>query len=528
LACLALGILVPGAAHASSNGAKTVLVRFEAPATGALEVLAEGDVPLGRTLTGVQLVGLGPGESVREKLAEYESRPDVLYAEPDPIARATLAGPLDPRLAEQWALGSIHAVQGWSIFPGSYAARGGATIAVLDTGVDATHEDLNDGRVLSGVNCLNATGTCLPGSTGDDNGHGTMVAGVAAAAANNNTGIAGTAFSSSVLPVKVLDSAGRGSYSAITNGIVWAASQGARVINLSLGGFETSDTLCDAVTRARMLGAVVVVAAGNEASQLPMFPAACPGAVGVAATDGSDRPASFSNFGAPNVFVAAPGVSVVAPHPGNTYALSSGTSIAAGYVSALSALLFTQSPGRSGDEVKGLLATTADKAGGIGYAGDPYGACAGCTWSATHGYGRINIERALAVSAPRALTPAAPAVSTPKPRAPKHDAPKPHLPDRAAAVSMTGGAGPDVVQGGHGDDRLSGGAGADVLLGGPGNDRINGGRGRDRLSGQGGDDIIRARDGAQDVVSCGPGRDTVFADRLDKIASGCETVMRAG
>ena len=515
-ACLVLGMLVPGAANASSPGVKTLLVRFETPATGALEVRAEGDVPLGRTLTGVQLVGLGPGESVREKLAEYESRPDVLYAEPDPVARATLAGPIDPRLGEQWALGSIHAVQGWSIFPGSYAVRGGATIAVLDTGVDATHEDLNDGRVLPGVNCLNAAATCLPGSAGDDNGHGTMVAGVAAAAANNNVGISGLAFSSNILPIKVLDSGGRGSYSAITNGIVWAASQGARVINLSLGGFDTSDTLCDAVTRARTLGAIVVVAAGNEASQRPMFPAACPGAVGVAALDESDRPASFSNFGAPNVFVAAPGVSVVAPHPNNTYAVSSGTSIAAPFVSALSALLFTQSPGRSADEVKRLVAATADKVGGLGYAGDPYGTCPACTWSPTHGYGRVNVEQALAVSAPRALTPPTPPLIAPKLPAP----------DRPAGVSTTGGAGRNVLMGGGGDDRLSGGAGADVLLGGAGNDRIDGGPGRDRLSGQGGDDIIRARDATQDVISCGPGRDTVIADRLDRIASDCETLRR--
>src|SRR5439155_6733849 len=133
------------------------------------------------------------------------------------------------------------------------------------------------------------------GSVADDNGHGTHVAGIAAALTNNNqTGIAGLAFNSPILPVKTLDSTGTGSYAAISSAIAWVASHGAKVINLSLGGYAYSSTLCDAVTSAVQAGVLVVAAAGNDNTSQPLYPAACPGAVGVAATDTSDGKASFS------------------------------------------------------------------------------------------------------------------------------------------------------------------------------------------------------------------------------------------
>jgi serine protease len=190
---------------------------------------------------------------------------------------------------------------------------------VVDTGVSAAHPDLT-GRVRTdlGATCLDLT-PCVSGPATDDNGHGTHVAGIAGAATNNGIGVAGVAFSSPIIPVKVLDSTGSGYDSDVADGIVWAAQQGARVINLSLGG-AYSQTDCGAVATAVSMGALVVAAAGNSSSSTPSAPAACPGVVGVAATDEFDLPASFSNYGWPNVFVSAPGVDIYSTWPG-TYAL---------------------------------------------------------------------------------------------------------------------------------------------------------------------------------------------------------------
>src|SRR5439155_8765226 len=117
-----------------------------------------------------------------------------------------------------------------------------------------------------------------------------------------------------------------------------------------------------------------------------------PGAVGVAATDTADGKASFSNFGSPDVFVSAPGVSIYSTYTGDGYATLSGTSMAAPLVSGLAALLFGQTPSRTVADVKTLLATSSDKVSGA-YGSDPYGTCGGCTWHQSFGYGRIDVAR---------------------------------------------------------------------------------------------------------------------------------------
>ncbi|MDX6410940.1 MAG: thermitase [Gaiellaceae bacterium] len=397
----ALALALSGPAAAAEYSPSTILVKFAKPARAIGIVRSLGDRPLGLTLNGVEVVGLDRGESVAKKVARYRALAGVVYAEPNFIAHgqgevAKVAAPNDPGYGSQWAWGPIRALDAWSVYPGSYSGGNAAIIAIVDTGVDSHHPDLADGRVLTalGANCVTASGACSSGTALDDNGHGTHVAGIAAAATNNAVGVAGTAFGAQVIPVKVLDASANGTYGAITNGILWAARHGARAINLSLGGSSASTTLCDAVTEAIADGAVVVASAGNGSTSAANYPAACAGAVGVAATDSSDKQASFSNFGSPDVFLSAPGVSIYSTYPNASYATMSGTSMAAPFVTGTAALLFGQQPTRSVADVKTILAQTSDKVGS-GYGPDPYSTCAGCTWSSAFGYGRLDVYGAL-------------------------------------------------------------------------------------------------------------------------------------
>ena len=346
----------------------------------------------------------------------YRGLPGVVYAEPNYVARSHLSAN-DPFFAQQWALSRTSAPEGWAIFPGSFVSAG-APIAFVDSGVEASHPDLG-GRVVLGANCL--TSICAPGGASDENGHGTLGAGIAAAAANNGIGLAGLSFGSAIIPVKALDASGIGTYSAIAAGVIWAADNGARVVNLSLAGTASSRTLCDAATYAIGKGALVTAAAGNFGSAVPVYPAACPGVVGVAATGTDDSLAPFSNFGAPDVFVAAPGVQIHTTYLNGMYALATGTSISNAFVSGLAALVIGQQPGRSVAEVKRILAQSSDKVGTATYGGDPYGTCAGCTWSTTHGYGRVNVLRALSSGAQASEEPAPPAQTPAEPSAPSPD-----------------------------------------------------------------------------------------------------------
>jgi subtilisin family serine protease len=415
-------VFAPSAAAAAPT---TILVKFRQPTGSAPKVEALGDDALSRTANDVSVVGLAPGESAGARIAAYERRADVVYAEPNwRVLPLALNQPNDPFFSDQWAFTVTGALAGWALYPGAYGASTGATLAVVDTGVDATHPDLA-GRVRTdlGASCLNVT-PCVPGPQADDCGHGTHVAGIAGAATNNGVGVAGVAFSSPIIPVKVFDSACQGHDSDVANGILWAAQKGARVINLSLGS-DYSQTVCDAVSTAeRTYGALVVAAAGNDSSPVPHVPAACPGAVGVAATDEWDASASFSSYGSPNVFVSAPGVDIESTWPGTAYQWENGTSMASPFVAGVSALRFGEYPSSTPADVRRVLASAAAKVGGVTYGTDPYGTCTGCTWQQSYGYGRVDVNAVLAAPPP----PSPPPPPPPPPPLPPPPSPPPALP----------------------------------------------------------------------------------------------------
>ena len=244
-------------------------------------------------------------------------------------------------------------------------------IAVIDSGVDFTHPDL-EGSILPGIDLIDRSGD---GRT-DPNGHGTHVAGIIAAH-KNDYGTTGLAYNSKILPVRVLDQYGEGNDADIAFGILWAAKNGANIINLSLGGTKEDPLLRDAIAEVTKNGVLVVAASGNTGDSGDIFyPASNPSVVAVAATDLLDRVAVFSTRGE-YVDVAAPGSMILSTGKDSTYKLDSGTSMATPLVSSILALLL--STGLSPNDALERLYNTAydieengkDKLSGYGIA-DPY------------------------------------------------------------------------------------------------------------------------------------------------------------
>jgi subtilisin family serine protease len=252
----------------------------------------------------------------------------------------------------QWNLPAIGTENGWSVTRGSEKVK----IAVVDTGVDLDHPDLS-GRLAEGYNVLERNG-----HPDDDNGHGTHVAGIIAAVTNNAEGVAGITWYNPIMPVKVMNKEGYGGSFDVAEGIRWAADHGADVINLSLGNYQPSQVLEEAIRYALEKDAVVVAAAGNDNTIQPNFPAAYPGVISVAAVDWQGRRAEFSNFG-DHIDIAAPGIYIPSTYPDGQYASLSGTSMAAPHVSALAGLIRSVNPGLKNMEVTEIMMETTQKAG---------------------------------------------------------------------------------------------------------------------------------------------------------------------
>ncbi len=299
-------------------------------------------------------------------ISSLKSDPDVEFAEPNYIAGNEMV-PNDPTYSKQWNLPKVSAPQAWDIVTGS-----NIKVAVLDTGLDSNRSEFS-GKILSGYDFINNDADPT-----DDNSHGTSVTGVIAAITNNNQEIAGIAFNSLIIPVKVLDSNGAGPYDKIASGIIYATDNGAKVINLSLSGPSYSATLENAVNYAYNKGVVVVAAAGNQNGPVN-YPAAFKNVVAVAATDKNDAKASFSNYG-PEIDIAAPGVEVYTTNA-VLNSFGNGTSFASPHVAAAAALLFSKGPATNQAVMDALYSGAAD----IGASG----------WDEFFGNGRLNIYSSL-------------------------------------------------------------------------------------------------------------------------------------
>lgn len=311
----------------------------------------------------------------------------VEYAEPDHYVYELLI-PNDPLFSRQWHLSLVDCPGAWDIATGS----SDIIIAILDTGIDLTHPEFT-GKLVAGYNALTQIGSPV-----DNRGHGTHVAGIAAALTNNGVGVAGVSWGARIMPIKVLDTGGRGSDSTIARGINWAVDNGAKVINLSLGGTSYSNTVYNSVQRARRSGVLLFAAAGNDylSGNPKLYPAAYDGVIAVGATDNLDRRASYSQTGDYIQFVAPGGdpygdddadpnhwiTSTWRRASGTAYAMASGTSQSSPIAAGLAALIWSVKPDLSSDEVLEIMRSTAVDLGKPG-------------WDPEYGYGRIDVGAAL-------------------------------------------------------------------------------------------------------------------------------------
>jgi subtilisin family serine protease len=273
----------------------------------------------------------------------------------------------------QWGLNTIRAPEAWALSRGT-----GLLIAVLDTGTDYNHPDLY-GKVRTDIDYdyINRDEDAM-----DDHGHGTHVSGIAAAATDNNLGVAGLGWEATVLPLKVLNYEGKGSTAELIPAILYAADRGAKVINMSLGRADPCPSnLQDAVNYAFGQGVLLVAAAGNGGTSQTVFPANCTHVLGVAATTSSDTRASFSNYG-DHVSVAAPGTSIYSTLRNGGYGYMQGTSMATPFVAGLAALVYARFPTYTPNQVASAI---LDNARDLGTSG----------WDAYYGCGRIDAFQSL-------------------------------------------------------------------------------------------------------------------------------------
>ena len=283
-------------------------------------------------------------------------------------------------------------------------------VAIIDTGVDATHEDLQGANFVTGIDLLG--GKLIEGKVNsDDNGHGTLIAGVLAATPNNLLGVAGTNWKISIMPVKALNAAGSGDSGDIARGIIWAVDHGAHIINLSMGGisFGHDRALSEAIDYAFKKNVVIVAAAGNDSSadglnldEAPVFPICEDNdsnmVIGVSAVDQNDLKPSFANFGKNCIDVVAPGKRILstinhdpltkAKAP-NSYAYASGTSLAVPFVSGEAALLKALFPFASNTQIRDRIITSADPIDQLNLY-----QCGGKNCKGLLGAGRINLKTA--------------------------------------------------------------------------------------------------------------------------------------
>jgi subtilisin family serine protease len=399
LAAVLLGLLmaVPGgpghidqAFAAAPEGRLVVTWRDAAPAA-----LADGGVQSFRPsrTNAHRSVVVAKGGRAAEVASRLEDDPRVASVVPDAVGRATDwpeegAEPND-ELWDQWQadMRLIGMPSAWGITTGSTDV----VVAILDTGYERTHEDLEAVPIVSRKNIR--TGTK---NVNDGYGHGTHVAGTIASSTNNGYGVASMAPGVTLMPIKVLDANGYGYWSDFLDGVDWAVSHGADIVNMSLGSYLSANQIANwqpTFTAAWEAGTMVIAAAGNNNNASLFYPASFANVVSVSATNNNDAKAPFSSYGSA-VDVSAPGVSIASTYRDNEYWSMSGTSMATPHVAGLAALIRSIHPEFTLAEVETAIKATALDLGDAG-------------WDKYFGHGRIQPPLALVWEPPDITAPVA-------------------------------------------------------------------------------------------------------------------------
>jgi thermitase len=370
-------LVVPGSAGAADAVSGRLIVGFTAGTShkDAASLVQVAGARIERRLDRIGALLIRPrhGNATKALRDRLRQRRGVRYVEPDFLV-AKSATPDDPDYARQWALqptgNGISAPAAWD------RRTACSLVATLDTGAQYTHPDLagniwhnahevdgngkdddHNGWVddYYGVNVQQGSGNAV-----DGDGHGTHVAGIIAGHGNNATGIAGTCWTASIMPIRFMNSQGKGSTSDAVTGLDYAIHQHAKVVNCSFGSSSKSTALEDAVESAKSAGVLLVVAAGNDSQSIetsPEYPASYTqgNILTVAAIDATGALASFSNYGAKSVDVAAPGDEIFSTYPTSAYKLLSGTSMAAPMVAATAATLHEQDPHLTYSQIRSAI-----------------------------------------------------------------------------------------------------------------------------------------------------------------------------
>lgn len=294
-----------------------------------------------------------------DAIAQLKAEGVVESAERNYVMNLSLV-PNDTRVTELWGLSQIDAASAWDKSTGSK----NVTVAITDTGVDRSHADLK-ANLVEGFDAVHQTVT-----PDDDHGHGTHVAGIIGAVGNNGVGVVGVNWTVRMMPIKVCTASGQCFSTLTSEGILWAAENRIKVVNASWGGKGYSLYLRDSIRALGEAGGLLVAAAGNEQSDndvTPQYPASydLDNIISVAATGRNDALAEFSNYGAESVDVAAPGVDILSTLPRGSYGVSSGTSMAAPFVTGAAALLLARQPAATYEELKTTLMRTSDTVAGL-------------------------------------------------------------------------------------------------------------------------------------------------------------------
>ena len=361
--------------NSANRASGEVIVKLKSPTAGSAimsTLEASGGMVLESAASDdLMLTGVPQGQTVQSYIDTLEALPTVEYAQPNYIYTLDRSFN-DPGISDQWYLDKIGAFGAWDVTTGSSAVK----VAIIDSGLDFSHPEFA-GQVCAQTDTLDNDGDA--NDTIDK--HGTHVAGIIAAKADNGTGIAGIAPGVQLIIVDAFRGLNAETFDII-QGIEYSVANGADIINMSFGGKENDRALQTAIDNAVNSGVVCVAAAGNDNTAAARYPSDYDSVISVIATKPDDTKASYSNFGSAKD-ISAPGDRILSTVPGSSYELMSGTSMATPMVSGVIALMLSANPGLSVEQVKSRLYSNADDLGAPGK-------------DDTFGYGRVNAAKAVA------------------------------------------------------------------------------------------------------------------------------------